>query len=419
MAPESPQQFPDDPGTAEARERWDDEATVDLGRYVRAVRHRWKLVIAGAVLGGAIAFAYASRQGVVYDGVTTLLVVPRTLPSGVQINPATFSAIVKNLTLASQVIQELKLQDEFTPQAFAASAIDIESVPATSVVKIKVRLEDPKMAAEASRLLAQKAIKLTQQVTEQQGASTEEQLKSSLNDASDRLQKAEQDLLAYEQRNQVELLRQDANVLLKQRGDLMQLGVDLGVEQARLAAAEQEIARQPPLLARSRPPAVGGTPGQAPPAPGSGDEPRPPDASVPVVNPTYQTLATLIATSRTRIAALEKERDELTNGSKVGGRNLAQLSELYRRQSEQARLQTRFDLAKRVHDDVALRYEQSRTEPVTDVTPLQILDDALPPDAPVSRKRLQYTAFGATAGFVGAAVVAILWQGRGRRRPRA
>ena len=69
------------------------------------------------------------------------------------------------------------------------------------------------------------------------------------------------------------------------------------------------------------------------------------DLTNPFVNPVYQTLDFQIATTRTRIAALERGRDELMNVKKLGGKELAQLNELYRREIEQARLQANFDLA--------------------------------------------------------------------------
>ena len=46
------------------------------------------------------------------------------------------------------------------------------------------------------------------------------------------------------------------------------------------------------------------------------------DLTNPFVNPVYQTLDFQIATSRTRIAALERERDELINVKKLGGKEL-------------------------------------------------------------------------------------------------
>jgi uncharacterized protein involved in exopolysaccharide biosynthesis len=91
------------------------------------------------------------------------------------------------------------------------------------------------------------------------------------------------------------------------------------------------------------------------------------------------------------------------------------LSELYRREIELARLQETFDLALKVHGDLAIRYEQSRTQPLGNTAQLQIVDNALPPEHPVARKRLQYSVFGAGVGVVAMALLTVFWENRGKR----
>lgn len=418
---------------------WDD----DLGPawYVVALR-RWALLIfAGALVGGVVAFWNASRQPLRYQGVTTLLVVPPS-QGGAQVNVATFRAIVENVTLASQVIDELKLQDTITPHRFIESGLAVEEIRGTNIVKVKVTLADPKLAAEASRRLARKAILLAQQITQQDGASIQEQLKRHLNDATQRMQQAERDLLEYKQHAQVDLIKEDTEAQLRERADLLALVIDIESERARLAAAENEIKRQPPVLQTARTPAAEDAlrriqSAPSPRAPGVDERPRTEktethedpkrdtgkhqvdaqqlDLTNPFVNPVYQTLDFQIATSRTRIAALEKERDQVMNVKKLGGKELTQLSELYRRQIALARLQANYDLSTKVHGELALRYEQSRTQPVGNTSQLQVVDEALPPDNPVARKRMQNGMLGAGLGFIGTALIALLWESRSPR----
>jgi uncharacterized protein involved in exopolysaccharide biosynthesis len=431
MAPESPPQarsagVSQDPELRRARHgRWTDEeeaqGRAELPWYVRALQRRWILAVAGAALGGALFFGLASRQRLMYEGVTTLLVVPPSQPGGAQMNLATFRVIVENATLASQIIEELKLEGAphaLTPQAFVQRALVVQEVRGTNVVRIAVTLADPQMAAEASRLLAQKAVLLTRQISQREGNSIQEQLNNHVNDARDRLQQVEQELLSYQKRAQIELVQEDTAALLKERGNLLRLVVDIERERASLAAAELEIKRQQPLLSVARAPAAEdalrrqlGTTGEL--------DPRQLDLTNPFVNPVYQTLDFQIALSRTRIAALERERDELINVKGLGGTELVQLSKLYQRQIEQARLQASLDLARRVHDDVALRYAQSRTTVLATSAQVQVVDQAQPPDHPVSRKRLQNSALGSAAGFLFAVLLILLWESRGRRGPNA
>ncbi len=305
----------------------DEEDALELGGYLRAFARHWAAAVVGAVIGGGIAFGYASLQPVMFEGVTSLLVVSRTLPSGIQINPAMFTSIVKNATMASQVIDELKLTGTMTPQSFVDNALDTQEVPGTSIVRVGVRLADPALAADASRRVARKAILRTQQLIDQDAESLPDQLKARLDEANARAKKAETDLLNFEQHNQLEIAAADADIMLKERSRLS------------------------------------------------------------------------------------------TNGRNADADARSQLSELYKDQIEQGRLQADLDVARAVYKELAVRYEQARLQPVSPASPLQIMDDAVPPDRPISRKRLQYAAFGAFAGLVIAGLLAHFWERRAGQTP--
>lgn len=449
----------------------DGEALVYLDWYVRAIRRRWLFIVAGTLLGGAILFWNASLQPLKYQGVTTLLVVPPSEPGGAQINPATFRSIVENGTLASQVIAELALGDQVSPETFVQRALSVEEIRGTNVVRVKVTLTDPGQAAEASRRLAHKAILLTQQITQQEGVAIQEQLKSHLNSAHERLLSAEKELLAYKQDAQVEVIKEDTDAQLKERSALLPLVVSIESERARLSAAEKEVKRQTPLLTASRMPAAEDALRRSAAADdalrradaaeaaarraanaeeeeeesrrtGTADagtardkrsdvnsrklEPAREEAdsqhldlSNQYINPVYQTLDFQIATSRTRIAALEKQRDELINVKKLGGNELERLNELYRREITLDRLQAGFDLATKVYGDLSLRYEQSRTRPVGSTAQLQVVDNALPPERPVSRLRVQFGIVGAVLGLIGTLLIVLFWDGRATRPPQS
>ena len=103
---------------------------------------------------------------------------------------------------------------------------------------------------------------------------------------------------------------------------------------------------------------------------------------------------------------------------KLGGRELKELSDLYSGEIELARLETNYDLAKKVYSDVRVRYEETRSEGVGSSAVLQIVDDAIPPDRPLSRQTAKLTALGLVAGFIAAALVALGLDSRQRREER-
>jgi len=384
------------------------------------------MLAAGAVIGALLGFAAARSRPVRYEGVTTLLVIPSTssLP-GTQINLATFRAITENASLASQVIAEFGLSgppNDFTPQQFLQDAVTIEDVRGTNLVRVKVRLPEPEPAAGASRSLARRAITLTQQITQEEGSAAQSQLRKHLDDASVRLGNAERALLEFQQRAQVDLLKEDTDALLNERGGLLRLTLDIETEKARLSVAEQEIKRQDRVLPSAR--SVGAEEAlrrvqlQAQGRPDPRVDPETLDLTNSLMNPVYQTLDFQIATSRARIAALEQQRRQLIDVRKVGADQLPKLNELYRRQIELARLQTSFDLAKRVHSDLTVRYEATRTQAVGNRAQLQLVDEAIPPDLPVSRRTVPSTVLGFAAGLMLAGLVALAIEGRiGRSQP--
>lgn len=444
---------------------------LDLGWYFRALKRRWTWIVAGGLLGVIAAGAFALSRPRFYEASTTIMVSPPR-EAAAPVNPQTYRALLENGTLASEIVEELGLAQPphgLTPQAFLEQALTVEAVANTNVVRLKVRLRDPKVAAEASRRLADKAIALTTQLNQQEGTSMQSLLKDHVDASAERLANAEKALLTFQQSAQVELLEEDTEALLGQRGDLLKLTVAIESEKARLAAAEQEIKRQERVL--SVPRAVNAeealrradvreTPPNQPPvaATGSGEpRPEPPpqqrdedrdrekpeelrkeeekkkeerrtqraaeaaapspdtaadsaslDLTNPFVNPVYQTLDFQIATSRARLAALERQRRELVDVRKLGGEGLGQLSDLYSRQIQLARLQTNFDLAKRVHSDLMVRYEESRTQVLGSSPMLQIVDRALPPDRPQSRRTTQLAALGLAFGLVAAGLLALL-----------
>ena len=414
-----------------------EESVLDVGRYVRALQRRLPAMLLVAAIAAVLGFIAAGMQRLSYEGVTTLLVVP-PVQGGAQINPATFRAIVENASLATQVIDELKLRQQLdlpnlTPHRFVDLNLSVEEIRATNIVKVKVTLPDAQLAAAASRRLAEKAVALTQQITQQEGTAIQDQLKNHLDAAQQRLQGAETALLAYKQVAQIEVIKVDTDADLKARSDMLDLTVNIASERARLAAAEAEIKRQSPLLDAARTPAAEEAMRRSTPdgtakmpagvedlvrrsMPGAKPKMAAPkeidtqqlDLSNPYVNPVYQTLDFQIAVTRTRIAALEKQRDELINVKKIGGKELTQISDLYRRQAEQARLQATYDLALKVFSDLSVRYEQSRTQPLGSVAQLQIIDAAIPPDKPMSRHRIQQALFGAFAAMFGTALVVVV-----------
>jgi uncharacterized protein involved in exopolysaccharide biosynthesis len=403
------------------------EDEIDFTRYFRVFAQHWILLCVLALVGGLTGFVVSRMKPVLYEGVTTILISP---PSKVDVRTAStanFRALLENFTHASQVINELGLDKpplSLTPQRFHDEAMQIEEVPGTNLVKVRVRLSDPQRAMEASKRLSQKAVSLNTEISRREGSSIRDLLQAHLNDASDQLKAAETQLLAYQREAQVELLQRDTDAMLYERGELLRLTIDIESEKARLSAAESEIGKQQRVLSVARSvPSEDALRRAAEldrenPATAAIKDAQTLDLSNPFINPVYQTLALQIASSRARLAGLQQQRRELIEVKKLGGRELKELSELYSRQIQLARLQTNYDLAKKVYGDIRVRYEETRSDGVGSSAVLQVVDEAIPPDRPLSRQTGKSTALGFVAGFIVAALAALALDSRATNAAR-
>lgn len=386
------------------------EDEVDVSSYLRALRHYWRLLVAGVAIGAIIGLTLALRRPTLYEAATSIL----ASQTSSQVNLSTSRALLRNNTLAEQTLHETGLDKppfNLTPQAFVGDALEIEDVVGTTLVRVKVRLQDPVKAAEASRILARKSVLLNRQLADTESTALRTELQGHVDTAAGRLKESEQRLLAFRNSANLEVLRRDTSSMLDQRGDLLRLLIAIEAEKARLAAAEQEIQKHErvlsvPRVVSSEQPLRAALPD----APTS----EALDQSHPFINPIHQTLALQIATSRTRLAALERERREKLVVHKLGENGFSKLAQLHQRELELARLEADYELAKRVHAELALRHEQSRTESVNRMVQLQVVDEAIPPDRPLPKKPLESMALGSAVGLL-LAVLATFIQTSGVR----
>jgi polysaccharide biosynthesis transport protein len=404
---------------------------LDLGQYLETIRRHRVLLVLGTLVGAAAGLTLASVRPVLYEAVTTLIVLSPSGPDS-RANAGTYRAALENLTLASQVVEELGLNRppaNVSAQRFLTNAVEVQESTGTNLVRLRVRLEDPAQAAEAARRLAHKAVALNDEVNRREGASLRDELRTHLDAAAERRESAEERLLAYQREAQVDLLKRDTEAMLDERGEVLKLLIAIEGERARLATAEEELAKQQPLLsvgravqaeealrraalaaesreARPRPPGESST--SALQETGRLLDTDPLDLSNPFVNPIYQTLEFQIATSRARLAWLEGQRREMLEVQKLGGSELRELTSLYERELQLVRLQQDYELAQNVYGDVALKYERARTDVLGTMPRLQIVDEAIEPDRPLSRGRLRWLGLGLAVGLFLAASAAVV-----------
>jgi uncharacterized protein involved in exopolysaccharide biosynthesis len=322
---------------------------------------------------------------------------------------ASYKALLDNHSLAARIVKEFGLDKpppNFTALSFQANALASDVVRDTNVITIKVRLPDAMLAAGVANRYAELTVDLAQRLSRDETAIARDIIKTQLDQSTERLAEAEDKLQRFKREAQIDLVKEDVKALLGERGRLVALMVEIEGERARLSKAEQEFAKQ--VRVRSEPTAldIGGDLREIAREAQRGDSRAASGMQLrgesisPFINPVYEILNEQIAMSRTKLAGLEKEQAQLVGVLRLGAPQMVQLTQLYAKETELARLETEFDLARKVYVDVATRYEQARLQVASRTAQLQILDSALPPDRPISPRPLRDTAIALLVGLL-------------------
>lgn len=384
----------------------DDE--IDLMQYLLVLwRHRLAIVL-GTLLCGLAAFVSGNLTPRAYEATAKLIVTPPKTgavnDNTPAISVATFRALVENQSLGAAMVEEFGLNKEphrVTPDAFVARCVKVETIRDTNVIVVKVRLWDRDLAAKVANRLAQVAVQLAQQLNQEGTVSARDIIKAQLDQSKKRLDQVEQRLGEFRRKAQIELLRKDVDALLGQRGALLALLVEIQAEQARLSQAEAQLANRGRIDTLKR--SIDTDPAAMEAARrGISDTGTvlPLQLRNEFVNPVYESLDQVIASSRTRLAGLQKQKSELIDVRKLDRDQQAKLSLLYQQEMELSRLQMEYDLSRVVYVDVATRNEQIRLQVVGRSAQLQVMDAALPPDRPISPRVLRNTAIALVLGLM-------------------
>lgn len=397
------------------------EDDIDLLRYGRFLASHWLILVAGAVLGAAAGLVIAARRPVVYQATATMMVTQPVGATALALSPATSRALLANMTLVSETLKQVQLdRDGLTPQAFVEDHLEIQPVPTTNLLRVSVSLSEPDKARLAAKVLAEKAVELSRRVDEDGAVSARDALKMQADDASQRFDQAQDRLLKAKAAAQVDLLQAQTDARLDRRAQSHRVAGELEGEKARLASMERELARQPPTLDIPRAAGAGLPPRRRDTAPprDPNDVPPPLDTANPFINPVYGMLQYEVAESRAKVASLEKEHQEVL-GATGGPGAVKELSELYRRKMEIARLEADYDVSKRVYSDLATKYEEARGRVVGNSPQLHIVDAPVLPDRPQPRRRPQVAMLGALMGTLLGAIAAVVLNYRRALRPLA
>jgi uncharacterized protein involved in exopolysaccharide biosynthesis len=384
-----------------------DNETVDLRRQLRLL-HRHRVLIASCtVLGAVVALIVSFVIRRTYAADAALTISRSKIGEGTMVSDtlstANFRPLMESRAVASQVIKETHLDKApygISPTKFFGDVVEIEEVRNSSVLLVHGRLSDPELVATVVNLVADLGAATARRVSQQEAAQARDDIKLQLDEAKTRLDTVTAKLDASRTGAQLELVKKDVEAQLEQRGALLDLQINIEAEKARLSKAEQELASRQRIETVRR--TIDTDPAFMEAARNADGKPK--DLLTlqmknEEMNPVYQELDKQIATSRTQLAALQRQQAQMT-ARKLDDPRFARLSEMYAKESEINRLEMERDLAKKVYEQVANSYESARLLVAGRSSGLQILTRAIPPDNPESRKVPRNVLIGALSGFL-------------------
>jgi capsular polysaccharide biosynthesis protein len=135
-----------------------------------------------------------------------------------------------------------------TPETFRAKHVEIEPLHGSRMIRVKVTLPDPVMAARGANEVAGQTVELARTLNQQDTAFLRDYLGAQLEASQSRKEQLQREMVEYRAHSQLELVETDADSLLEQRSQLSKLVIDIAAEEARLATAERELATQERIL---------------------------------------------------------------------------------------------------------------------------------------------------------------------------
>jgi uncharacterized protein involved in exopolysaccharide biosynthesis len=395
-----------------------------LARPVSVLLSHWKLLAIGTASFGILSLVSTLRAPKLYEGRATVLVTEVNVTDRAswrsQQNVMNTRTVLASSSLAAQVIQERGLDrppHDLTPEKFVR-LLRIEEVKGTDIIQVKVRLMSPQLAAQVANRVAELGVELNRRINLSGVESVQAVLGEEIEKARAQMRDVERRLLAFKESAQIDLARKDIESKLGQRGQLLGLQVEIEAETARLAKAEEELAKQEKVYTLRRsidadPVLTEAARSMRETGPGLiGLELR-----QELVNNVYEVLVQQVAASRTKLSALQRQRSELTGTLKVGAAQVPALSRLYEKEAELAKLELELDLAKRVYSNLVVRLEDAKHTGRS--TELQLIDRALPPTGPCAPRPLRDLAVSLLLGLVLSTAVALvidftaaLWKAR-------
>jgi uncharacterized protein involved in exopolysaccharide biosynthesis len=389
MEPPERIRVPEPPGSEPSRAASGDELT--LGDFVRPLWTNRYVIASLAVVFGLAAGIYSATLRPKYEATAVLRVIEsKSVEEAEPARAENFRPLLENKTIAAGLVEEFALVGEsrfkwgggteaIHPDQFVGTVLNVDQVVGTNLLRVRVALGSPGLAAKVANTLVERAIELNRRINQQEVVEARDFIKSQLDEAIVRVQRVQSELVATRQRSQVDALKSDAEGMLDMRARLLALQAAVENERAFLARSEADLRQSEPLLTTRR--SIDREPALMELA-----RERAPGTAVLGLGITEQEVSTAhadlqkqVAQSRATLAGLESQRRFLVDQQHLDRAALPTLSKFYEAEETVSKLQADYYLAIKVYIDLATRYEEARIQVGGRGVQLQLVDPAVPP----------------------------------------
>jgi uncharacterized protein involved in exopolysaccharide biosynthesis len=292
---------------------------------------------------------------------------------------------------------------------FLNRVLSVEEVRNSSLIRLRVTLRDPVLAADVANRVSDLAVEGARRLSQAEAVQARDDLRVEVEDTRKQMENAAAALERFKNTAQVELAREDVKAMLEQRGKLLPLVVDIEAARARVGRWEAELAVQHRVDSLVK--AIDSDPTLAQAARTTGQS----ESSLlrlqiksEEVNQVYQHIEEQLAQGRADLASLESRRAELIGVRGLNAQQQSKLTALYHKESELARLTTEHDVGEKSYKEIAARYDVARVQVAGRSGQIQVIDRAIVSSVPKPRHRVQNTVFALLAGAMISAVGIVL-----------
>jgi polysaccharide biosynthesis transport protein len=397
---------------------------VELIDYLRVLA-RWKwLIVAGTLAVVVVVFVIGANSPRAYQASVAFLVTESKIPRPEAVDtvrpgvmpPETFEAIIKNQSIALEAIRHFGLDKAplaLTPESFLASHLSLKSSRGTNLITLTATFPSPQLAADVANFVAQKAVELNARLNQTDTLSAKEYIQLQRDEAKKAMDDQQAVLLDFKRSANLESLRVEQKILLDAKQRLDRLLSDYTIQirglQADVVGLRQALAKQERLLTLTK--SVFQDPAMLAATQERGAADLNGLSSIQLkseeINSVYQTLQSDLITNEISLTSTENQRQDVERKIKDIDNRLVSIGRRIADADAQLEDLTRNHvLAKTAYELFAKKFNEASLSVASRITDLKIVDPALVPLRPVSRRVVQTTAMAAAISLMALIVVA-------------